>query len=500
MPITFAQPDPMAPAVTASAAAAEFAAKTFPTIASIYENAARIRASAGGGGGGGGHGGVVQGGGPIQVLPSGDGGAGLYQVEAQANREQRALDLGFEAQQDPVARHIQMQADVHQQAETRKNQQQQEMFRQMNPDLFQNGQRPPAAPVQQQQPQPTTFTPDDEAQLAGTMQAMTDLRNKANIVPTQAFSQMMAPLEQQQNTLLAKKRKADDDALQQKNQQEMRQGLHQTAMVVAQGQGLVAHSPVAQGDVPGIPPDRWMPDGRGGWKNVNEKKQEEMLRAAHTMQEQQIKLQQSQADLEEKHFAEDRKLAHDELTKEAGKDATGKQNAVSPEDVEKRRAELSRIRADDRERRGLEKNANPQVRAAYVDHIDSLPKTEDGAPNYSQADNGQLAKLGRMLADPKAVGVTKKDATEGIAKIRKILTDRAAAQKALAGGEITPGAPGLPPAPPRGVADQPTHVFQYDASNLQTGSAAYKRLTSKQPLPEEIEWYKSTHGGQLPPK
>lgn len=280
MPITFAQPDPMAPAVTASAAAAEFAAKTFPTIASIYENAARLRASAGGGGGGG-HGGVVQGGGPIQVLPSGDGGAGLYQVEAQANREQRALDLGFEAQQDPVARHIQMQADVHQQAETRKNQQQQEMFRQMNPDLFGQGAARGAPPSQ---PAPTTFTPIDESQLADTMMAMKDLQGKVNILQPQAWSQMMAPLEQKQNELMGKKRKADEDALKQKNQQEMRQGLHQTAMVVAQGQGLVAHSPVSASDIPGMLPDRWMPDGRGGWQNVNKEKQLEMQKSAHAIQ------------------------------------------------------------------------------------------------------------------------------------------------------------------------------------------------------------------------
>jgi hypothetical protein len=292
MPITFAQPDPMAPAVTASAAAAEFAAKTFPTIASIYENAARIRASAGGGGGGG-HGGVVQGGGPIQVLPSGDGGAGLYQVEAQANREQRAMDLSFEAGQDPVSRHIVLQDRLRQNAEDRHVQQQNEQFKLMNPDLFPgNAQRSPAQQAPEQAaPQLTTFTPDDQEQLAAAMQGITDLRKKVNMVPPAAFSQMMAPLERQRDALLAKQRKAGEDALQQKNQQEMKQSLHVTAMQIAAGQGMLNHIPTRPSDIPGMPPDRTVPDGRGGWKNINEPKQLEMQKASHAAQLKMLEIQ-----------------------------------------------------------------------------------------------------------------------------------------------------------------------------------------------------------------
>lgn len=285
MPISFAQPDPQAPAITAGAAAAEYEAKTFPAIASIFENAARLRAQAGSGGGG--HGGPVATGGPVQVLPSGSPDA-TYQVEAQANREQRALDLGFEAGQDPVSKHIALTSQYQQQRDQEKQDGQLKMM-----DILNNSQgaRQPAQP--EQEPQPVVFTDDDKQQLDATMQQVGDVRKalENRSIPEATYYQLMAPIQQQREALLKKQQQAQADAEKQKNQAEVRQSLHQTALVVSQGRGLVSHLPSARSDVEGTIPDRFVPDGRGNWKNVNEPKQLQQMKTRDTRALKQMELE-----------------------------------------------------------------------------------------------------------------------------------------------------------------------------------------------------------------
>lgn len=309
----------MAPAVTAGAAAAEFAAKTFPSIAQIYENAARLRAQGGGGrGGGGGEPGST--GGPVQVLPSGDEG-GLYQVEAAANRQQRAMDLGFEAEQDPVGRHIALQEHFRLERQQNAQDAQMRQMQLMNPDLF--GRQQQGQPGQQDQgPPPITWSPDDESQLAGAMQANTDLRetyNKGSMTASDYYK-LKQPLQAQQDALQQKQRAAQEQGERQKQQAEMKQDLHQTALAVARGRGLVSNMPSAPADIRGLPPDRWFPDAKGNWKNVNETKQLEMMRAWHARELEFIR--QQAKDRSERDstamYHKDRAMAVKELSGEPG--------------------------------------------------------------------------------------------------------------------------------------------------------------------------------------
>lgn len=450
MPINFSQPEPMAPAITAGAAAAEFAAKTFPTIAQIYENAARLRAS---GGGGGGHGGVVQGGGPIQVLSRDDQGA-LAQVEQQANREQRALDLGFEAQQDPVAGHIRQQQQFKMQQQQQAQQAQSQQLAMLNGPPVSRGQ--PQIP---QAPEPTTWAPDDESALAGTIQAIDGVRTQYNngVIPLPAYQQMMEPLQAYRSQLLAKQRKAEDDKDQQQQQKQMKAVANQDSLAGVRSAHLNKWMPTPFDEIPGMPKSNWKGfDQHGVPIDGNEKIREHFANHYWDAEKQgnlkKMELDVKQTESEEKHYGEDRKLAVDELLKTKGKDSTGKQITPSEEEIHALAMNFGQKRIDAREERGLEKNANPQVRAAYVDHIDSIPKA-DGKPDWNQGSNTQLAQLGKFLSDPKAVGVTKKEAQAGIDKIRKILQDR-----------ITPR-PVVSPPPPLTAIKPDLSTYQRPASS-----------------------------------
>ena len=497
MPITFAQPDPIAPAVTAGAAAGQMELQAWPSIAAVYESAARLRAQGYGGSGGGSSGQMNH---NIQVLPSGSSDS-TYANNAQANREQQALDLGFEADNDPVANHIQMQEQFRTQQQQQAQAAQALLLQQYNQPnnngQNQQSQQPP-------QPPPITFTPEDQQQLNESGQAMADVTTKyqQGDIGLDAYYSMRQPAQQQYDAMIQKQRAAQAQQQQQQDQAQLDTSRKQAGMQVATGNAIATHAATLT-DVlraAGVPDGKLAMDRQGKlydptdhrarmavdiWK---ENKKAETATAA-TKQ----KADAAAEEAENKHVIQDRALAHAEVTTEAGKDKNGAQNTIDLAKVEARRQQLTQARRDDVEQRNLVKNAVPQVRAAYVAHLDSLPQGDDGKPDYNRSTNNQLAKVGQLLADPKAVGVMKKDATEGLAKIRRILQDRAEASRALSQKEIVPGSPGIPPEPPRGVPDIPSHIFYHDATRLTDEER--KRLTSKEALPDEIEWDKSAHGG-----
>lgn len=229
MPINFSQPEPFNPAVTAGAAATEFAAKTFPTIAQLYENAARLRASGGGGGGGGG-GGPVQSGGPVQVLGRDDYGA-LAQVEQQANRQQQAANLGAELQWDPVGRHITQQEDFRREQAATEQANQDRTLRLLNPQLFSGGQGAQVQPGPT--PRPVQWTPEDQTQLNGAGQGLSDLtaRMKNMEIPPQAYEMMKEPLQQQYDELTSKQQAAEEEKKQQAYKQAVSEQAHQRGLL-----------------------------------------------------------------------------------------------------------------------------------------------------------------------------------------------------------------------------------------------------------------------------
>jgi hypothetical protein len=160
MPIVFEQPQPFNPLASYQSGAADVITKSLGSMASLYEAAMRSRNSGSGSGGGGGH---STG---IQVLPSGDGGA-LSEVEQQANREQSALNLGFEADQAQQLQQGRFQGQQNLMGYADSLQQQQDA-RAMQ---MYGGQEPPQPP-----PQPTpTFTQSDKESLAKAQMDLDDM-------------------------------------------------------------------------------------------------------------------------------------------------------------------------------------------------------------------------------------------------------------------------------------------------------------------------------------
>jgi hypothetical protein len=158
MPIVFEQPQPFNPLASYQAGAADVITKSLGSMASLYEAAMRSRNSGGGSGSGGGH---STG---IQVLPSGGGGA-LSEVEQQANREQSALNLGFEADQAQQLQQGRFQGQQNLMGYADSLQQQQDA-RAMQ---MYGGQEPPP-------PQPTpTFTQSDKESLAKAQMDLDDM-------------------------------------------------------------------------------------------------------------------------------------------------------------------------------------------------------------------------------------------------------------------------------------------------------------------------------------
>lgn len=479
MPITFAQPDPMVPSITAGAAAAEYAAKTFPTIAEIYANAAKLRAQ---GGGGGGRGGVVQTGGPIQVLPSSDGGA-AYQVQSQANREQRSMDLAYEAEQDPVARHIQMQQDfkTKQQESAQKNQM--EQLRLLNPNLANRGDGPTPQP---QGPPPTVWTPDDQAQLNAAGQGVADLTRQvqAGAIQPEVYQMLKGPLDDQYQQLTAKQQAAQEQAEQQKNQSQLKQVMTQSALQSASGQALVRHA-VGLQDIPGVPQGMLIPDGKGKlydptehrakmavdvWKaqqakvvppetvakmqqdaEIHEQKFEAGETAAYLRRRSEVeKLWDRQEEHEQKVFEkqnkdnpkaewkhwppEDRDKEIADMMRAKGQPGTldefiqkhkASRNPASAQAGQASQAAPSQAPAPpSQEDKRLYMEADPAKVDSFKSHISELPRSQTGQVDLESASTDQLRELNDYYSHPKAIGVTKEAADAARARINDVVQAR----------------------------------------------------------------------------
>ncbi len=252
MPIILAQQAPIAPLVTAGAAAGEVALKNFPTLAQLYEHMADLRArGAAGGGGGGGYGG----GGGIQVLPDSDRGA-LAQVESQANRDQRGAELGFSAGQDPVARHIAMQENfkLAQQQDAQGSLERREAA--LNaPAAERAAGGQPAGGGEEQTPPSITFDQNDQQDLNHQLQILSETTKLAreNRIGDDDALALINPALARRDELLKKQRLAQEQADQQKFQSAVKQQAAGAAVEKLHTEAQVKGAYVLPSDIPGMP-------------------------------------------------------------------------------------------------------------------------------------------------------------------------------------------------------------------------------------------------------
>lgn len=159
-------------------------------------------------------------------------------MEAQANRDQRALDLGFEAQQDPVAGHIQMQEQFKLQQQKQAQESQARLLAQYN-GQGQNGQ-----PTQPQGPPPVTWSPEDQEQLNAAGQIMADATKQyqQGDMPLEAYYSMRQPAQQKFDQLTQKQRAFQQQQEDQQAQAKLKQGQQQAGMQAATGNALATHA------------------------------------------------------------------------------------------------------------------------------------------------------------------------------------------------------------------------------------------------------------------
>ncbi len=415
MPIVFEQPQPVSP-IYGQGSAADVMTRDLPVLARLLEGYGHQ------GGGGSGHVATdTQNYVPQQEQQSGGGGRGGGYGGVSPAGSFYAGDAP-----DYVGQHIQQQQAFQLQRDRERRAAQLEIGRQLN-----------SPPAQSQQPMPMpTFDANDQIDLAKAQKFVSELQGKYEVgelspdnPSAQAeyaqAQQKIAGLQQKQQ---AATRYARDQALKQQTEA----AAHADTLTVQRTQHFngTMQQLTPPDQIPGVPAKHYSLDDKGVWKLDNGPERVEFIRAFHVNEQKRIDMQAKQPELqakadevEEKHFGEDRKLAHAELLKEKGKDAKGNQVAPTDEEIHERAAAIGQKRLEAREQRGLERNADPKVRAAYLGHLESLPQTE-GKVDYNQASNKQLADLGGFLKDPKPAGIAKKQAEEGIAKIRKILEDR----------------------------------------------------------------------------
>ncbi len=450
MPVIFAQPSPLGSAadIGVGAGMAETMTKDLPTLASLYENAARLRFSQAGGGGGG-HGGSGSSGGYVQTLPGGDGGGGYE--EAQANRDQQAQAWQFAATHDPVAQHIQQQEQFKLQQQLSAQRAQAQELAAMNG----RGGAQQTGGEEQQQPPPAPWTRADDEAMNNATQALDTIQDEYNAgrISVETRDALSGPKQQQQADLNGKQQQWSDFQDQQAYQKAVKsQALKNSLIDTEMGHGA-ANSPRQVPDLP-APIYGYDKNGKMYMKNevvykgaeaarLSAQNHNQQLQLALAAQEDnRVKARAAADQAEEKNVTADRSQAHHEITTEyKGKvDSSGKPVLPPEGAVEARAKELGTARADAREERGLQRNSNPQAVAGYMQHLDSMPQS-NGSPDFNKATNSQLAQLGKFLSDPKAIGVTRKEAAAGRAKITKILQDKADA--------LTRPATAVTPPPPK---------------------------------------------------
>lgn len=246
MPPIFAPASPLGTAVDIGVASGQAAAmqKYSPTLAHIYDSISNSLASRGGHGGGGG--GYIGG---VQQLGSTDGGA-MFQVQQQANREQRSQDFRSAYDLDPVRRHIE---DRHQnKLELQKRQQ--DFARE------QTGMQPGV-----QQPS-IVWTQADQEGIAEATQAISTVTKEYqnNNIPLGTYYQIHNAAQEQLSRLNQKKKAFDQQQDQERFQRESQAAARSAALGSVHTAAGVRGAYTTPDAIPGMPPSRWVTDPKTG--------------------------------------------------------------------------------------------------------------------------------------------------------------------------------------------------------------------------------------------
>lgn len=457
MPPIFAPASPLgtAASIGVGAGQAEVTEKYAPLLAHIYDSISSSLANRGGVGHGGGGGGSNS---YIQVLPQSDGGA-LAQVEQQANREQRALDLGFEYGQDPVSKHIALQ-----------NQGRLDLLKQR---MSQDPNAAPAQPAQPPPPQLQWGRADDEAMAeANEVVAKTDKEvDSGNLAPENANA-IKAPYQDKLAELQQKKQAVEQQQQEQQFQKRsqgaaLNRALIDTDMKHADGSGLR--------QIPDLVTPIYQYDDKGLKHLVNKEEYQASAKAREDafannrhIAETQQKLQEAavvhkqQAELHEQkmetgaldHYTKIRQHEIDRLNKEEDafmndKKSDGNRVRATPEGFDNTIAErmkahgfkgtLGEFLDDWKAKRGrgpgtagprdesgqpseaapLTKTAKPEVVAGLQAHVSTMPTLPNsGQPDLANSTLEQLDQFKKYYTeDHKDIGVTAEVAAKWVRAI-----------------------------------------------------------------------------------
>lgn len=403
MPIIFAQPDPMGSAASIGVGAGEAAAtqKMAPTLAQLYEHIADLRQrGAMSGGGGGGSSSTSAGGGGVGPGYYGGGGSSDADVQAQANREQRADDLSFQAQQpDYVGQHIQQTEDFKRQQQKSQQDYQASVLAKLNgQDQSQND---ASDQTQRAQPLPD-FDAFDQRDMDAAKQTVNDIKSaQDNDTIGEDDPEALDKMAQANQTIadLQQKQQAATKFQQTQQRQQQVEGMaHQTSMAVINNKHLTDWMngvlPSAD-EIPGMPKKHWKFDDKGVPVVDNEKERLSHQNHYYTMLQDQAKAaQQSKIkDAEAESKGEEQYLHHyGETAKMVDKREDEFMKEAKPEDARRRK--------------------DPDERAGVIgDHMEAmgLPRS---LQDYRAAKKGQ--PLPSQQAQPQqSSGATKLSTKEG---------------------------------------------------------------------------------------
>lgn len=451
MPIILAPASPLgsAASIGIGAGVAEQNAKMFPTLAALYGHIASLRA--GGGGGGGGRGGG--GGGGIQVLPRDDGGA-LYQVEAQANREERSQEQArLLGQPDYVMGHIRERENFQLQQQQSAQQVRQQELARLNP------QAPP-------EPPPPQWGQAEQNALTKATQAVAGLKDdvEKGQLGEETGKMVIAPY-QDKIDALTQQQEAYQKYQQNKQFQQASQAQAQKRALIDTDIRHAAQS--GYRDVPDLPTPVIDIDHNGKKYMVNEvpykaaeKAQSEARAHNSKMDLEKVKAQAKDPVIEQKleHEARREYLDHyDKIEKDERayedkflKDAQpgDKRRPMTPEELAGNVALRMKARglpgtlqeATDQHKasRGQSvqpqiggskevlKTADPEILGSLQVHVAAMPRTEQGVPDLNKSSPEQLDQLLGYYKNYKAIGVSEAVAAKWVQAITVAKANRAA--------------------------------------------------------------------------
>lgn len=293
MPVRFEAPQPLDPVTSINAGRAQVMQQNMGVLAQMYDRANQLAAQLAQNrqapvymGGGGGRGGVVYDGGRDR---SGAPLGAVMGLNAEYDRQAR--------KQSQMGREdlLRLQYGLEDDQKRRQEQRLMEVANRLN-QPEQNTQQP-----QFQDETPPEWTPADERDLQYHQNAAKQAHQEyaAGYIDEPQKFEHMAWIDEQRQPLLARKQAAEAYQQKKAQSQAVQMGSHQAALEIARTQSVVANAPMSPAGIPGMLPDKWMPDGRGGIINVNEKKQLELMRAQHTMQDHQIKTEESRVKMQQ---------------------------------------------------------------------------------------------------------------------------------------------------------------------------------------------------------